>query len=434
MWVAVSVAIVTCVVMILSVLFFPRIRLGKVSVSTFWIVTVIGAVVLLAAGEVDLSALKDSLFSNSAINPLKILALFISMTALSIFLDELGFFSYLAGVVLKRAKSGQMKLFLTLYVVVSALTVFTSNDIVVLSFTPFICYFARNAKIDPTPYLAAEFVAANTWSMLLIIGNPTNIYLATAFEIGFVEYLKISALPTVFAGTAALLMLLALYGKKLKKPIEGGGEEVKIKDRPTFIVGLAHLVICTVLLAIANYIHVEMWLVAVCSLGSLIVVTLTMSLFRKRAPVELVGCIKRAPYQLIPFVLSMFIIIVALSSKGVCAALMSFFGDKQPILVYGASSFLAANLINNIPMSVLFSSIISNIGSTSVAIQAVFATVIGSNIGAFLTPIGALAGIMWSSILNSQGVKFGYLDFLKIGATVAIPTLFAALAGLYVVL
>ena len=66
--------------------------------------------------------------------------------------------------------------------------------------------------------------------------------------------------------------------------------------------------------------------------------------------------------------------------------------------------------------------------------KAVYATIAGSNVGAFLTPIGALAGIMWSSILNSHGLKFGYLDFLKIGLVAAVPALLAALAGLSIVL
>ncbi|MDE7086898.1 MAG: hypothetical protein K2O67_01775, partial [Clostridia bacterium] len=100
---------------------------------------------------------------------------------------------------------------------------------------------------------------------------------------------------------------------------------------------------------------------------------------------------------------------------------------------YGTTSFLASNLINNIPMSVLFSSIIESTGG-AVGLPAVFATIIGSNIGALFTPIGALAGIMWSNILNKHGVKFGYLDFLKIGVTVAIPTLVTALGSLWLML
>jgi arsenical pump membrane protein len=82
-------------------------------------------------------------------------------------------------------------------------------------------------------------------------------------------------------------------------------------------------------------------------------------------------------------------------------------------------------------MSVLFSSILAN---GSAGISAVYATIIGSNLGAFFTPIGALAGIMWSNMIGKQGIKFGYLSFLKLGIIIAIPTLLSALFGLYLVL
>ena len=169
-----TICIATCMVMILGVLFFPKIRLGPLRMGSYWLVAMIGALLLLATGRVPLSTVWEALVSDTAINPLKILILFISMTILSIYLDELGFFRYLANKTLKRAGKNQVKLFFYLYLIVSVLTVFTSNDVIILSFTPFICYFARNAKINAVPYLAAEFVAANTWSMALIIGNPTG--------------------------------------------------------------------------------------------------------------------------------------------------------------------------------------------------------------------------------------------------------------------
>jgi arsenical pump membrane protein len=80
-------------------------------------------------------------------------------------------------------------------------------------------------------------------------------------------------------------------------------------------------------------------------------------------------------------------------------------------------------------MSVLFCSIIESVAPAATK-AAVFSAVIGSNVGAFLTPIGALAGIMWSSILKEHGHKFGYLDFLRIGVTIAIPTILTALGVL----
>ncbi len=419
--------------MILSILFFPKIKIGRISVDTYWIVTLIGAVILLACGEASLETVGNALISDTAINPVKILVLFLSMTVLSIFLDELGFFRYLAGVVLKRARTRQTKLFLYLYLTVSVLTVFTSNDVIILSFTPFICYFAKNAKINPTPYLAAEFVAANTWSMALIIGNPTNIYLATAYGIDFLQYLKISIVPTVASGIVAFLALYLLFRKKLAEPIEDEAEPTVIEDKLSLWVGIVHLAVCTVLLAIGSYINLEMWIVSLCAVGSLFLISGIISIVRRQKPAAMLGCIKRTPYQLIPFVLSMFVLIVVLNEQEVTAAIGSLFGDSLPILKYGTSSFLSANLINNIPMSVLFSSIIQSTGGTA-GIAAVFATIIGSNLGALFTPIGALAGIMWSNILNKHGVKFYYIDFLKIGVAVAVPTLVAALGTLRLML
>lgn len=421
-----SICIVTCAVMILSVLFFPKIRLGPLRMGSYWMVALIGALLLLATGQVPLSTVVNAMVSNTAINPIKILILFISMTILSIYLDELGFFRYLANKTLKRAGKNQVKLFFYLYLIVSVLTVFTSNDVIILSFTPFICYFARNAKINAIPYLAAEFVAANTWSMALIIGNPTNIYLGTSYGIGFVEYTRNMWLPTLGAGITAFIMLYLISRKKLNKPIHGEAERVVIKDKLSLWVGIIHLAVCTVLLALSSYIGLEMWLVSAMAVLSLVFWCLVIDLCRRHIPDELVACAMRAPWQLIPFVLSMFVMTIVLSEQGVTAAIGNFLGSQYAALKYGVTSFLTANVVNNIPMSVLFCSIMQSCDPGSLH-DAVYATVVGSNIGAFLTPIGALAGIMWSTILNEHGLHFGYLRFLKIGIAVAVPTLFVAL-------
>ena len=416
----------TCLAMILAVLFYPKISIGRLSLGSYWVVTLVGAVLLLATGVVDLRGVVDALLADTAINPLKILVLFISMTLLSIYLDELGFFRYLASVTLKRAGCSQTRLFFILYITVSVLTVFTSNDIIILSFTPFICYFAKNARISPLPYLAAEFVAANTWSMALIIGNPTNIYLVTAAGGDFISYLITMIFPTLISGTVAFFCLHLAFHKKLSQPIDAQPEEVKIDDRVSLLVGIIHLAVCTVLLAVGSYIGLDMWLVALISALSLLVFTLVIATVRKEAPVHTAASLKRAPWELIPFILSMFVVVESLNTNGVTEQLYHLLDTSAPVWSYGITSFLAANLINNIPMSVLYSSILSG-GAVNAA---VYATVVGSNLGACLSPIGALAGIMWSSILKKHDLKFGYLDFLKIGITIAVPALIAALAML----
>ena len=116
----------------------------------------------------------------------------------------------------------------------------------------------------------------------------------------------------------------------------------------------------------------------------------------------------------------MFVIVLALKECGAINALNGLLvnGNKLDGLLFGLYSAGSANLLNNIPMSVMFEGII---GSSS--ISAVYGAIIGSNVGAFITPVGALAGIMWSKILEDYGVKLPFLKFVKYGVIIAIPTL-----------
>ena len=131
----------TFITITLSILFFPKIRIGKISISTFWIISLVGASILLIFQLVPIKEVFTQLTSNTSINPIKIIILFFSMTVLSIYLDEVGFFRFLANLAAKKANNNQYLLFTIFYALTAALTIFTSNDIVVLTFTPFICFY-----------------------------------------------------------------------------------------------------------------------------------------------------------------------------------------------------------------------------------------------------------------------------------------------------
>ena len=431
MWLSLAIAVITCAVMIASILFFPKLKIKKYSLDAYPLVVLCGAVLMLIFGLVSPRTVLSQFLANTAVNPLKILVLFISMTVLSVFLDAVGFFFYIANAVLHRFGKGQRRLFLTLYITVSILTVFTSNDIIILTFTPFICYFCKNARISPMPYLIAEFVAANTWSMALMIGNPTNIYLCGSAEVDFMTYLSVMWLPTLLCGLLSFATLFLLFRGELKKEMSTDFSRSHVfMNRPLVAVGLVHLGVCTVLLAIGGYLGWEMWTVSLIAVVSLVCFALLISRLQKKEPAALVTCLHRAPWSLIPFMLGMFVIVLALSEQGVTAALSTLLSSMPPILSYGVLSALLSNVMNNIPMSVLMGSVVAEQGS----LEAIYATVIGSNLGALLTPIGALAGIMWGSMLKAQGIRMRYLDFIKYGVIILIPALFGALFGLSIVI
>ena len=395
-------------------------------------VALLGAVLLILFSLVPFKTIFTELTADSNINPLKILILFFSMTVISVLLDEFGLFRFLASVAAKRAKS-QTVLFFSFYFLVALLTVFTSNDVVILTFTPFICFFCKRMKVNPIPYLVAEFAAANTWSLLFIIGNPTNIFLATSAGITFIEYFKVMALPTLAAGLVELVLLYLLFRKKLSGNLGENDHDVeKIDNKPMLFVGVAHLLICLVFLVISNYINVQMWLISFITASSLLLTSFVIALIMKRNFEFVTKSIKRLPYPLIPFFLSMFVIVVALNYQGVSLEIAKLFGNSHTVWVYGFTSFMMSNVINNIPMSILYTGLCSHLDS-SIYLKGVYASIIGSNIGAFLTPIGALAGIMFIDLINKHDVKFSFVDFIKYGFAISLPTISIALLVLFII-
>jgi arsenical pump membrane protein len=124
----------------------------------------------------------------------------------------------------------------------------------------------------------------------------------------------------------------------------------------------------------------------------------------------------------------MFTIVDALSLSGVNAAVAGALANLPPIYGVGVASFLSCSLMNNIPMSVLFADLIPAVGGNYVANY--YAAVIGSNLGALLTPLGALAGIMWMNMLDGKGCHISFARFTKCGLAISLISLLFALSGL----
>ena len=412
--------------MFLCILFCPTIKIKNKTFDTFYLPVLLVAIILLLFPLFDKREFIEILTSNSNLNPIKILILFISVSFISIVLDTSGFFSYIATIFINKYKASQIKLFNILYILISILTIFTSNDIVILTFTPFILHFSKKGNINPIPYLVMEFVAANTYSMLLIIGNPTNIYLSSIFNLSFIEYLVHMIIPVLLVGITSFLTLHFLFHKDLQKEIKVFDlEQNKINNKFILNISLLHLGLVTILLAISSYINLEMWIIAALFSISLLSILSVYSLIKKNKE-YLINPLKRIPYNLIPFILSMFTLINALDSFNVFNKFNSVLNDNS--LLYLLSSTLSCNVVNNIPMTLAYGSILENTQN----IKLIYATIIGSNIGAILTPVGALAGIMWMRLLKVNNVNYTFKQFTKNGAIITLFLLLSSSLSLFI--
>lgn len=431
---------ITLVLMILSIVFDWKITIKKFSLSCYWMICLVGAIICLVFGFAGQNPVQDIFLNDSTINPLKILIIFISCTSISVLLDKIGFFSYIAAIILNKFKSSQTKLFFSFAAVIGILTIFTSNDILILTFTPFICYFTKRAKIDPIPFIVSEFVCANVWSMFFFIDNPTNIYMCQAINppIEFLPYAAQMAIPTAICGIFATFLTYFIFRKKLSQPVNIDEVEIVQPDKTTLTIGLVGLSIMVVLMAASNYIklggfELELWYIPlVCGVATYLAVAISLLFrkeYRKTGFKVMWESAKNLPYALIPFLLSMSVFVFSLINAGFIDAVANFLAEKT-IYLTGFIAFFAGNLLNNIPMSMMFTGILTNSAfqSTNAHLYTdVYAVVAASNITALLTPIGSLAGIMFMKILKQNEVKFTFLEFVKYGAIISIPTMAIAL-------
>ena len=428
---------------------FLYIRLGlrRVKVDTYFLGALLGPVLIIIFGILTSSQILGGLEGFGGLNPLGILILFLSMVFMSIFLDITGFFEYCARLALRNAKGDGRKLYFSVFITVSILTIFTSNDIIILTFTPFIYYFSKDAGIDPKPYLIAEFFAANTWSMMLYIGNPTNIVLAAAFNLRFDEYTKWMLLPSLVAGGINMILLYFIFRKTIQMPLKYTSTinpRASITDVPSAILGLLILGGCIIGLAIAPYFGVEMWIISLGFGLTLLFILLFRDAFvvitkehMEKKHFTVGPTLKKMPLSIIPFVLSLFITVEALRFYGVTNDIGFIFNNiseassTTTTFVFGISSAFSANILNNIPMTVAYVPIAGAISQANL-LPAVLATAVGSNLGANITPIGALAGIMWMSILRDKKVNLTFREFMKYGLLITPLTLLGCLGILAV--
>lgn len=395
---------------------------------------IIGVALLAITFSIGGSSIVNGISGTETIKPYAILILFMSLAYICVSLDSTGFFAYLSLLAMKAAKGNGRRLFLYFFMLSSFLTLFTSNDIVILTLTPIIYYFSKNAKVDPVPFLIAEFFAANIWSAALYIGNPTNIIVAQAYNISFVEYSKWMVLPTIAAGVTCLALLLLIFRRRIPKKfhVPTAPPESAFKSKGGAIFGSITLACCLFTLSMSPLINVPIWAITLFFAGVMLVHDLLRYhiLAAHKPEKEAVSYMpripaisSRIPWKIVPFVLGLFIMVESLSVYGWTDKFASSISAVSTnvflaVFIMGVLSSFTSNIMNNQPMTILFTRTLQNnlfIAPAAATKGSMFALILGSNFGANLTMIGALAGIMWGKILMDKGCPISFKEFSKYG-------------------
>ncbi|KAI1268185.1 hypothetical protein F5Y18DRAFT_415641 [Xylariaceae sp. FL1019] len=166
---------------------------------------------LLAIGAIGKEEIVAGIVGKDNIVPYDILLFFFSLAYIAISIDASGLIRYAAFKVLQWGGKVGHRLFFFLYVFFFLLGSFIGNDPIILSGTAFLAYMTRVSSniVHPRAWIHTQFAIANIASAILVSSNPTNLVLAGAFEITFIDYTKDMIVPVVI--TALLLFPFLLY-------------------------------------------------------------------------------------------------------------------------------------------------------------------------------------------------------------------------------
>jgi Na+/H+ antiporter NhaD/arsenite permease-like protein len=165
---------------------------------------------LLAILAIGRQEVKEGTLGAANISPLDIMLFFISLAYIAISIDASGVIRFLAFKVLQWGGERGHRLFFYLYAFWFALTSFVGNDPVILSGTAFLAYMTRVSSniVHPRAWIYSQFAVANIASAILVSSNPTNLVLAGAFNIRFIDYTANMIVPVIITGIILFPFLL----------------------------------------------------------------------------------------------------------------------------------------------------------------------------------------------------------------------------------
>lgn len=392
-----------------------------------------GALLALALGLLSARAL-GAIVHDTWDAAVTLIALFV----LSESLDANGFFNWAALRLARVANGSGWRLYGLALLLTTATTALLANDGAVLMLTPI---FARLlTKIYPErrlrlPYIFAVGFLADAMSALFVPSNLTNIIIADANGLSFGRVAGWMALPMLAALVVAGLAFGVRFRAALRKPFDVATLDAPVsavRDWLLFRAGWVTLGALVVGYIVGGELGLPVALIA--GTAALVMLALTQA-----RGVRSVGeSLRAAPWSVLIYAIGMFVVITAAYDARTLnfltqplARLVNPSSGGGAAVTAGSLLALLAAAVNNLPAALV--GVLTLRAAIHANYIAIYAIILGVDIGPKLTPFGSLATLLWLGILERNGIHIRWRDFFRENWWVTLLTLAAALGALALV-
>ncbi|KAG7445231.1 uncharacterized protein BT62DRAFT_933041 [Guyanagaster necrorhizus] len=225
---------------------------------------ILAIAILWASQCLGATQIRDGIVGTDGVKPYNILILFFSLAYMAITLDISGLLQAAAFWVSNKGGSSGWKLFFYFYIMLTLTSVIVGNDPVILSGTVFLVYYTTATGLEPMPWLISEFAAANTASMVLFVGNPTNVVICEGFNIINAAFTVYTILPflgcSVFCFIALAFQFRNARHVPRKLPTIGHlNVRGVLRDPFGALAGSLILGSCLIIIIVVSFFHIDVW-------------------------------------------------------------------------------------------------------------------------------------------------------------------------------
>lgn len=396
------------------------------------VIALLGAVMMVFLGILEI----DKVFTQYI--EWHTITLLVGMMILVGITNQSGVFQYLAIKSVKWTKGNPIRTLIMLSLLTAVCAAFLDNVTTVLLIVPITFVITDLLRVNSTPFLLAEVIAANIGGTATLVGDPPNIMIGSANpHLTFNQFILHLAPIVAIILCVTLIIFYLTYRKKLVVTDENRlnvmqlNESVFIKDKRLLKQSMFVLSLTIGGFLSHSVIHLDASVVAI---GG---ATLLMIMGVKKEDVE--DIFQEIEWTSIFFFIGLFTLVGGLQEVGIIKQLakgaLMLTGGNIPLttsLVLWGSGITSA-VIDNIPFVATMIPLIQEMASSlGLAINSPdvntlwWSLALGACLGGNGTIIGASANVIVASLASQKGKGFSYMEFLKVGAPITIISLFLA--------
>ena len=331
-----------------------------------------------------------------------------------------GFFRWLCMKLAKLVNYKRIPLFITFMVMSAVLAMFIDSITVILFLAAVTVELAKLLKFDPVPMILAEIFCANLGGSATMCGDPPNIIIGTSLGYSFGDFITNTGL---MAGISLIVVVIYFYfacRKDLKKnPVEIDPATLPkpseaITNKKDFGVSCVIFALAIVLLVT----HATTGLTVAIIGAGIAIITLI-------ANAKHIGTIlKRVDYKTLLFFVGLFIVVGGLEQTGILEIIAGFIGQVSAgnlfvmVAIIIWISAIASAFVDNIPFAATMIPIIKSLAAAQGVPLTTLAWTLsmGTDIGGSMTPIGASANVVGTSVAAKNGHVIGWGRYCKVSA------------------